>query len=316
MQKNCQSQSTIDKSNGALYPDSIFARGGRMKQNLILLWQKIAPIAGWVILPLLLGVFAAGLIPQPVVGLIYLEDSIHPYSAENMIRQIEYARQHPEVRAVVLVLSSPGGTVADTESVYLELLKLRQTKPVVASVNQMAASGAYYLAVGSDYIITRPTSSVGNVGVIGYLPPAPEIYEYVISTGPYKLFGYPRDHYIRQTEMVKQGFSLAVQAGRGEQLNVGMDTILTGQLWLGNEAVQMGIVDAIGNQSDAEEKAAQLAGIRNYSTLNLATVSGYEMPSYEFYGISPEGEQLHTPAEPGIYLLYIPPLPGSQRNQP
>jgi protease-4 len=259
------------------------------------------------------GILIAALIPQPVIGLIYLNNAIDQYSAESMIRQIEYAREHPEVRAVVLVVSSPGGTVADTESVYLELLKLRQTKPVVTSVNQMAASGAYYLAVGSDYIITRPTSSVGNVGVIGYLPSAPGIYESIISTGPYKLFGYPRDHYIRQTEMVKQGFALAIQAGRGERLKVGMESILTGQLWLGNEAVGMGIVDQIGNQSDAEEKAAELARVRNYTTIDLSTVSGYVYPTFEFYGQSPEGKRLQTPAEPGIYLLYIPPLPVTEK---
>jgi protease IV len=280
-----------------------------MRQKISQFWKAIAPFIGWAILPLAAGIFAATLIPQPVIGLIYLNDTINPYSAESMIRQIEYARQHPEVRAVVLVLSSPGGTVADTESVYLELLKLRRTMPVVASVNQVAASGAYYLAVGSDYIITRPTSSVGNVGVIGYLPASPSIYEYIVSTGPYKLFGYPRDHYIRQTEMVKQGFALAIQAGRGDRLRVDMESVLTGQLWLGSEAVRMGIVDQIGTQSDAEEKAAELARVRNYTTLDLSTVSGYEYEPYQFYGQSATGEQLHVPAEPGIYLLYIPPLP-------
>lgn len=284
-----------------------------MQQTISLFWQKIASFIGWALLPLTAGIIIAAMIPQPVIGLIYLNTSIDPYSAESMIRQIEYARKHPEVRAVVLVLSSPGGTVADTESVYLELLKLRETKPVVASVNQMAASGAYYLAVGADYIITRPTSSVGNVGVIGYLPSAPSIYEYTISTGPYKLFGYPRDHYIRQTEMVKQGFALAIQAGRGERLKVDMETVLTGQLWLGNEGVQMGIVDQIGNQSDAEEKAAELARVQNFTTLDLSTVSGYVYEPYGFYGQSSDGAQLHTPAEPGIYLLYIPPLPVGEK---
>jgi protease-4 len=280
-----------------------------MRESISHFLQKLWPIFGWVLLPLAIGISLAALIPQPVIGLIYLNDSIQPYSAESMLRQIEYARKHPEVRAVVLVLSSPGGTVADTESVYLELLKLRQSKPVVSSINQMAASGAYYLAVGTDYIISRPTSSVGNVGVIGYLPATPSIYEDIISTGPYKLFGYPRDHYIRQTEMVKQGFAFAVQTGRGDRLKVDMQTVLTGQLWLGNEAVKMGLVDQIGTQSDAEEKAAALAGVRDHTTLDLSTVTGYMPIPYVFFGQTPEGQKLPTPAEPGIYLLYIPPLP-------
>ena len=102
-----------------------------------------------------------------MVGLINLNTSIDAYSAKDLITQIDYARTHPEVRAVILVLDSPGGTVADTEAVYLEILKLRKTKPVVASINSMAASGAYYLTVGTDYAFAKPTSLVGNIGVIG-----------------------------------------------------------------------------------------------------------------------------------------------------
>lgn len=275
--------------------------------------EKIFSLLGWIILPLIAGVLIAAALPRPIVGLVYLNDEINPYSAENLLRQIQYANEHPEIRAVVLVISSPGGTVADTESIYLELLKLRKNKPVVSSVNLMAASGAYYLAVGTDYIVARPTSSVGNIGVIGYLPSTPAIYESIISTGPYKLFGYPRDQYVRQTEMVKQGFALAIQVGRGDRLKVGMDTVLSGQLWLGNEAARMGIIDAVGGESDAEQKAAELALVSNYDTLDLSTVIPYQDSAYPFYGQSPDGKQLYTPADPGVYLLYIPPLPTAEK---
>ncbi|MCG2785348.1 MAG: hypothetical protein L6461_09615, partial [Anaerolineae bacterium] len=83
-----------------------------MKQTVALFWQKISSFVGWALLPLAAGILIAALIPQPVIGLIYLNNAIDQYSAESMIRQIEYAREHPEVRAVVLVVSGPGGTVA------------------------------------------------------------------------------------------------------------------------------------------------------------------------------------------------------------
>jgi protease IV len=123
-------------------------------------WEKTRSYLLWLALPLIIGILLMMLIPQPKVGLIYLSTSIDAYSARDLNTQIEYARTHPEISAVVLVLDSPGGTVVDTEAVYLELLKLRKTKPVVASIDSMAASGAYYLTAGSDYAFAKPTSEV------------------------------------------------------------------------------------------------------------------------------------------------------------
>src|SRR5690349_7481235 len=206
-------------------------KGARMKDfKLDLTWEGARKALLWLALPLIAGILIAALVPQPTVGIIYLNDTINAYSAKGLINQIDYARDHPEIRAVVLVLHSPGGTVADTEAIYLELLKLRQTKPFVASINTMAASGAYYLTVGSDYAFAKPTSVVGNIGVIGYLPPLPSILEDTISTGPYKLWGSPRDAYIRQIEMIKQGFYGAVMAGRGDRLTADRDLVLSGQI--------------------------------------------------------------------------------------
>jgi protease-4 len=75
------------------------------------------------------------------VGLIYLDGPIGPLSAHSLIAQIAYARDHWQVRSVVLVMNSPGGTAVDTESVYMELARLRQTKPVVTLVEGMTAGG-------------------------------------------------------------------------------------------------------------------------------------------------------------------------------
>ncbi len=275
-------------------------------------WEHVQRGLVWIALPLLLGVFAASAIPQPVVGIIRLEDAIYSYTANDLLAQIDYARQHPEVRAVVLVLNSPGGTVVDTESVYLELERLRDEKPLVSSVNGMAASGAYYLAVGTDYIYAKPTSEVGNVGVIGYLPPTPFIYEDLISTGPYKLWGSPRDTYLREIEMIKQVFYEAVDLGRGDALKVGPEVVLRGQLWTGAAAVDMGIIDAIGTESDAVAKAAEMAHLRNYETADLYGLAGLQADlAGLFFQTDSEGLTLPYPRQPGLYLLFIPPLPSA-----
>ena len=270
----------------------------------------------WLALPLIAGILIAALIPQPVVGLINLNTSIDASSAKDLIAQIDYARTHSEVRAIVLMLDSPGGTVTDTEAVYLEILKLRKSKPVVTSINSMAASGAYYLTVGTDYVFAKPTSEVGNIGVIGYLPPAPTIFEGIISTGPYKLWGTPRDTYVRQIEMIKQGFFEAVKAGRGDRLKAGPDVVLSGQIWPGSEGLQLGLIDELGAQSDAIEKAASLGHISNFKTEDLGPLALSQpatTPTYQFFATSSQGVTLPYPKEPGIYMLYIPPMSPEQK---
>lgn len=273
-------------------------------------WEHVQRGLLWIALPLLLGILAASAIPQPVVGVIRLNDAIYSYSAGELLAQIEYARTHPEVKAVVLALDSPGGTVVDTEAVYMELERLRAEKPVVASVNGMAASGAYYLAVGTDYIYAKPTSEVGNVGVIGYLPPTPFIYEDLISTGPYKLWGSPRDAYLREIDAIKSVFYEAVSLGRGDALKVGPETILRGQLWMGAEAVDKGIIDEIGTENDAIQKAADMAHLWRYEAVDLYALAGLQ-PDYSglFFQTDSNGVSLPYPSEPGLYLLYIPSLP-------
>jgi len=277
--------------------------------NQEITWEQVRHILLWIALPLIIGVLIAAAVPKPMIGLIHLNDAIYSYSAQDMIAQINYAREHPEVRAVVLVMDSPGGTVADTEAVYLELLRLRQAKPIVTSVGSMAASGAYYLSVGSDYIFAKPTSEIGNIGVIGYLPPSPIIFEDIISTGPYKLWGSPRDTYVREMEMIKQGFYQAVRLGRGGRLEGGPETILRGQIWPGSEALRMGLIDALGAESDAVAKAAELARVGHYQAADLYDLAGVQSSSSAFFYQSPEGITMPYPKEPGLYLLYIPPLP-------
>jgi protease-4 len=273
-------------------------------------WDKVRLWLLWLALPLMIGLLAASAIPRPVIGIIRLDDAIYPYTARDMIAQINYAMEHPEIRAVVLAFDSPGGTVVDTESVYMELSRLRAKKPVVTAVNGMAASGAYYLAVNTDHIYVKSTSEIGNIGVIGYLPPSPFIFEEIISTGPYKLWGSPRDADMRQIDMVKQGFFQVVQMGRGKRIKAGADVILSGKIWIGTEAVKIGIADEIGSERDALNKAAELARVAHYKTVDLRSLAvSTPMSQPSFFIQSPEGITFPYPTEPGVYMLYIPQLP-------
>ncbi|MFQ5923476.1 MAG: S49 family peptidase [Anaerolineales bacterium] len=264
------------------------------------------------LIPLVLGIAIAAMIPRPVVGLIYLRDAIHAFSSAEMIAQILYAQEQPEIRAVVLVIDSPGGTVIDTEAVYLELAKLREQKPVVTMAQGMAASGAYYLSVGTDYIFAGPSSPIGNVGVLSQLPPAPSVFEDVVSTGPYKLFGSTRDAQLRRMEAIKQAFYEAVSLGREDALQIGAETLLRGEIWLGGEAMRLGLVDELGSVSQAIQHAAEMAQIANYKVENLREPAGLPPELFfPFFMETAEGALTPYPRQPGLYLLWIPPSEGA-----
>ncbi|NPV85582.1 MAG: S49 family peptidase [Anaerolineae bacterium] len=266
-----------------------------------------------IVLPLVMGILLSIAVPQPIIGLIYFNDAIYDFSAKELITQLTYARDHPEVRAVVIVLNSPGGTVVDTEAVYMEIARLREKKPVITLIEGMAASGGYYVAVGTDYIIAKPSSEVGNVGVLTYLPDIPSVEEDLYSTGPYKLWGSPRDTVIRELEMIKQGFLQAVLLGRGKALKTDEQTILRGQIWLGSEALRMGLVDQLGSLSHAIEKAAAMARVSHYRSEDLRPLSGLPEISYlPFFVEYPDGRLTSYPRKPGIYLLYIPTMEGAR----
>jgi protease-4 len=270
----------------------------------------------WLIPAALVGVLLSLLISKPTIGVIRLNDALYALTARDLIAQITYARQDPSIRAVVLVLDSPGGTVADTEAVYIELSRLRQEKPVVTWVSGTAASGAYYLSSGTDYIVAVPSAEVGNVGVIAYLPPAPMVIEDTISTGPYKLWGSPRDTTLREIEMIKQGFYQAVSLGRGRRLKIGPETLLRGQIWPAAEALRLGLIDSLGSETDAYAEAASLAHLWHYTPVELygpAVVAQYSSVPQGFFLKTAAGVQLPYPSVSGIYMLYVPTLPLEQK---
>ncbi|MCH8876278.1 MAG: S49 family peptidase [Chloroflexi bacterium] len=259
------------------------------------------------VIPLVLGFVIAAMIPRPVVGIIYLRDAIHAFTSADMIAQIRYAMERPEVRAVVLVIDSPGGTVIDTEAVYLELAMLRERKSVVTMAQGVAASGAYYLSVGTDYIFAGPSSPIGNVGVLSQLPPAPSVFEDTVSTGPYKLFGSARDSQLRRMEAIKQAFYEAVTLGRGEALKIGPETLLRGEIWLGGEALRLGLVDELGSVSQAIQHAAEMAQVANYRVEDLREPAGLPPEfTFPFFIETAEGVLTPYPRQSGLYLLWIP----------
>lgn len=274
----------------------------------------LGPILFFIIAPLLLGSIAAAFIPQPIIGLIELRDPIDNNSGAALTAQIQHAYTNNRIKAVVLIIDCPGGTINDTELVFMELNRLRAKKPVVSMVQGLSASGAYYISMATDAIVSNPSAMVGNVGVIGQLPESPIIYEDTISTGPYKLWGRPGDKYIRQIEVMKKSFIQAVVNGRGDALQLSAEEISRGEVYPASEALKLGLIDVLGPQSAAIELAAQKARVAHYRTAYIDYLLFLEYEENDgFFALDENGESTGFPKEPGFYYLYIPEIKGGLR---
>jgi protease-4 len=273
-----------------------------------LLW-----IGFWVILPLVLGaVLAYVLVPQSQVGVIRFEGVIWSGSARQLVELLDHAQQEDRIRAVVLDIESPGGEVSASEEVYYRLLELREHKPVVVTIGSMAASGGYYIAAAADQVYAKPASLVGNVGVVSFLPSADErrfADENYVSTGPFKFSGGSRGGYMRQIELAKLGFLEAVFAQRSDRLSLDREALAGGEIFMGLQAERLGLVDALGSSSDAVAKAAEMARMRRYVTvdLNRQVLGGEALDAASSYRQWLARSRGESTLYRGLYYLYVEP---------
>jgi len=282
-----------------------------MKKRRVLLW-----VLGIVVAVLLAGLstlLARWLIPTPQVAIIHVEGDLYEAYTDLIGQALADAGADPAVRAVVLDVSSGGGEVTASESLYFDILKLRERVPVFASVGDMAASGAYYISSAADQIYAKPTSLVGNIGVLSYLPDPDLVDEMLITTGPFKLTGGTATEWTRQMETLKNNFVAAVLAQRAERLKIAKEQLTRGEIYLGLQAQPMGLIDELGSRADAIAAAAQMAGLRHYNIVDRTP----ELPETDLSFLF--GSADAQPAEaaaapspldrlpPGLYYLYLQP---------
>ena len=265
---------------------------------------------GLCIIAFLIGLWAAYYwVTPPAVGIIHLNSDIYSWSAEFVSLQIEEARENPQIKAVVFQIDSPGGVVTPTQELYLELLELRRMMPVVSSIDGLAASGGYYLAMGTDPIFAKPSSTIGNVGVWGYAPIEYGVNDVILASGPFKLTASNRSEFLLEIESIKQEFLFTVLNSRGDRLVISLEDLSQGLTYLGRQALELGLIDELGGQTEAIERAAELAHIGNYEVIDLETVVIERLLEEEvslqdsWIGAADEltGNRI---LPPGIYLLY------------
>ncbi|MEM2094447.1 MAG: S49 family peptidase [Candidatus Bathyarchaeia archaeon] len=230
---------------------------------------------------------------------------------------IKYAITNVSIKAVVLQIDCPGGSADYIETIYLDLLELKKSKTLVASL-VFAASGGYYIAVAADYLYVAPTSLVGNVGVIGVSPPIYIPSELGLETGAYKVTGFSKLLFPFNLSHALDSFVSAVQTGRGSRLRISSTQLARGMLYVGTEAVNIGLADEIGGLQEAIRKASERLS-PSYQVVDLNEALGFrkegnntEQWKQEWSRMNLDTLNLLCPY-PSIWYLYLSPL-GHQYN--
>lgn len=203
----------------------------------------------------------------PYAALVRVEGEIlpgKPASAESINPLLEKAFSDPEAKAVVLLVNSPGGTPVQASLVHDRIRALRALhpgKPVVAVAEDMMTSGAYMIASAADRIVVNRSTVAGSIGVIsrgfGFtgLMDKLGIERRVQTAGDAKNMADPfgpqtdvdRARHARLLERIHVHFIDTVKSGRGERLKLDTPGLFSGTVWTGDEAVDIGLADALGD---------------------------------------------------------------------
>jgi len=197
----------------------------------------------------------------------------------SFLKQLKAAEEDPQVKAVVLRINSPGGTITGSDFYHHKVQQFKERKgvPIVTSMGDMAASGGYYLAVTGQEIFAERTTITGSIGVIAGLYDLSELCEKIgvrsnsITSGPFKSMGDPtrkmtdeeRALFQKMVDEMFARFKEVVREGRPifQQNPEKLDALATGQIYSASEAVENDLIDKIGFLEDAAHRAAELANL-------------------------------------------------------
>lgn len=194
--------------------------------------------------------------------------------SSDILRQFKQFKDKEDVKALVLRIESPGGTVVAAQEIYGEIKKLRGEKVVLASMGNVAASGGYYVACAAEEIVANPGTLTGSIGVISEYPNIEELMKKVglksevLKSGRFKDLGNPTREMTSEEKALLQDliddihrqFIRDVADGRGRPVEE-IEPLADGRVFTGEQAKANGLVDRLGNFQDAIDRAAELAGI-------------------------------------------------------
>ncbi len=225
------------------------------------------------------------------VAVIYLEGDIvsgmgdeNSIGSDFTIKQIRKAKQNKKIKAVVLRINSPGGSALASDVMWREIRILSKTKPVIASISDVAASGGYYLAMACDTIVAQPNSITGSIGVFAvsfkiknFLKNKLGITTDFVATGKYSTLlsmieeFKPEERKMIQKEIDRVYFDFVNKAAMGRNMQFEeLEKVASGRVWTGEQALSNNLVDLLGGLDLSIDVAVKKAKIdSNYSIVYL-----------------------------------------------
>lgn len=215
-------------------------------------------------------------------------DGITP---DRLHRELTWAAEEDEVKAVVLRVSSPGGSAVASDMIWNDVRSLAAKKPVVVSMGAYAASGGYYISAPATHVIAEPTTVTGSIGVIGMLPnfaPFKEKYgvsfHAVAGTERVALVNPGKSPTDKDRELIGQAIddtykTFVSKVAEGRSLEIGkVEALAQGRVYTGIQAMKLGLVDELGGLQTAMNVAKKLGGL---DPQKLYPVMQYESEGFD-----------------------------------
>ena len=223
------------------------------------------------------------------VAVLYAEGQIYDSGKDGIvdtevIKTIKKIHKNDDIKAVVLRVNSPGGSTDASEQIW-HAVKTLQAKglPVVVSMGDYAASGGYYISCCADYIYAEPTTLTGSIGIFGTVPNMSKLMDKIgldrdgVSTNQHSDLtvnavykGMNKQEMALMQSMVERGYDLFTSrcADGRDMSQDAIKKIGEGRVWLGKDALEIGLVDELGNINSAIAKAAELANLGQYAIVD------------------------------------------------
>ena len=208
-----------------------------------------------------------------------------------VIKDLQELADNSQVKAIVLRINSGGGDAYASEQIWRAVKELNKKKPVVVSMGGMAASGAYYMSMGAQYIMAQPTTLTGSIGIFGALPDFSDLmtkklgfkYDEVKTNrnSAYASAGMSRpwsaEEITTMQNYVNRGYNLfRKRVAEGRKMSTEqVEKIAQGRVWLGTDAKNIKLIDGFGGLSDAIDKAAELAHLSSYQAVEYPALAGW-----------------------------------------
>lgn len=229
-----------------------------------------------------------------VLAEIKLEGPIGPEKASEVIEKLDEAAKEKRVKGLIFEINSPGGSVVASQEIYDAIKRVKETKPIVGYMREVAASGAYYSAVSANWLVANRGTMVGSIGVIFNSFEATQLVDWlklkpvVIKTGELKDAGSSvrpwtaedRTYLQKLIDDTRDQFVADVRAARPQITPESINHMSDGRVVLGTEAAERNLVDEVGQRQSAIIKAAELAGLQTGADTEVVPMEEPEIPDF------------------------------------